>query len=125
MTRSARTAKTPDAALRMLGLAERAGLVIPGTGRVREAVRAGRVRLVLLASDASRNSRDKLEPLLRAVGLPYRVMADRARLGAAVGRAPLSAVGITDAAMARRIDGLVRAHADARDPNDASGSDER
>ncbi len=100
-------------------------MVIPGTVRVREAVRAGRVRLVLLASDASRNSRDKLEPLLRAVGLRYRVMADRARLGAAVGRAPLSAVGITDAAMARRIDGLARAHAEARGSKDACGSDER
>lgn len=118
-------ATTPEAALRMLGLAERAGMVIPGTGRVREAVRSGRVRLVLLASDASRNSRDKLEPLLRAVGLGYAVIADRARLGAAVGRAPLSAVAVTDAAMARRIDALARPHADAGGSMDVPRSDGR
>lgn len=118
-------ATTPEAALRMLGLAERAGMVIPGTGRVREAVRSGRVRLVLLASDASRNSRDKLEPLVRAVGLEYAVIADRARLGAAVGRAPLSAVAVTDAAMARRIDALARPHADAGGSMDVPRSDGR
>ncbi len=108
-----------------MGLAERAGMVIPGTDRVREAVREGRVRLVLLASDASRNSRDKLEPLLRAVGLRYGVIADRARLGAAVGRAPLSAVAITDGAMARRIDELAFRLADAGGREDGPRREER
>jgi ribosomal protein L7Ae-like RNA K-turn-binding protein len=107
----------------MLGLAERAGMVIPGTARVREAVREGRVRLVLLASDASRNSRDKLEPLLQAVGQPFGVIADRATLGAAVGRAPLSAVGITDRRMANRIGELARATAPER--TDVPRSEER
>ena len=109
----------------MLGLAARAGMVISGTGRVREAVRDGRVRLVLLASDASRNSRDKLEPLLRAVGLPHGVIAGRAALGAAVGKAPLSAVGITDAKMARRIGELAAPRADAGGSTDVPRSEER
>ena len=124
-TRSGPTATTPDAALRMLGIATRAGAVIPGTGRVREAVRDGRVRLVLLASDASRNSRDKLEPLLRAVGTPFGVIADRAALGAAVGRAPLSAVGVTDAALADRIGELSRPRADTGESTDVPRSTER
>jgi ribosomal protein L7Ae-like RNA K-turn-binding protein len=108
----------------MLGLAERAGAVIPGTGRVREAARAGRVRLVLLASDASRNSRDKLEPLLRAAGLPFATVADRARLGVAVGKAPLSAVGITDAALARRIGQLAGVGEPQGEEPDGHRSDE-
>lgn len=107
----------------MLGLAERAGAVIPGTARVREAVRDGRVRLVLLASDASRNSREKLRPLLNAVGQRFIVIADRATLGAAVGRAPLSAVGVTDAGLADRIDALART--DAHGGKDVPRSEER
>lgn len=100
-------------------------MIVPGTSRVREAVREGGVRLVLLASDASRNSREKLEPLLRAVGMRYGVIADRTRLGAAVGRAPLSAVGITDAAMARRIEELARPHGAAGEAMDATRREER
>lgn len=93
----------PDAVLPLLGLAARAGTLVPGTGRVREAVRAGVVRFVVVAGDASENARDKLLPLLAARGVPHAVVFDRTALGAAVGRSPLSAVGITDASLAGRV----------------------
>jgi ribosomal protein L7Ae-like RNA K-turn-binding protein len=92
-----------DRVLRMLGLAARAGAVVPGTGRVREAVRGGSVLLVVLAADASQNSRDKLLPLLDARGVNWISGYDRDTLGQAVGRPPLSAVGVTDARMAARV----------------------
>jgi ribosomal protein L7Ae-like RNA K-turn-binding protein len=92
-----------DAALRLLGLAARAGAIVPGTGRVREAVRAGTAHLVFVAADASDNSRDKLEPLLDARGVPCIVAFDRLALGEAFGRAPLSAVGVTDRRFAERL----------------------
>lgn len=92
-----------DARLRLLGLSARAGAVVPGTERVREAVRAGAAHLVIVAADASDNSRDKLEPLLGARGVPWIVAYDRAALGAAVGRAPLSAIGVTDRRLAERL----------------------
>ena len=93
----------PEPALRYLGLAARAGAVVPGTERAREAVRADAAALVLLAADASDNSRDKLVPLLTARGTPHAVAFTRAQLGEAVGRAPLGAVAVTDAGLARRI----------------------
>ncbi len=95
-----------EAALRLLGLAARGGRVHPGTERVREAVRRGGVQHVLIAADASANARDKLLPLLAARHVPHTIAFDRARLGAAVGRAPLSAVGVADAALAARIQEL-------------------
>ncbi|MGQ0562976.1 MAG: L7Ae/L30e/S12e/Gadd45 family ribosomal protein [Gemmatimonadota bacterium] len=100
----------PDALLRMLGLAARAGAVLPGTERVREAVRAGSVRCALVASDASANSRDKLVPLLEARRVPYAALFDRATLGRAVGKAPLSAIGITDTKLAGRVIQLAGNH---------------
>ncbi|HLU26107.1 MAG TPA: L7Ae/L30e/S12e/Gadd45 family ribosomal protein [Longimicrobiales bacterium] len=99
----------PEPALRLLGLAARAGAVEVGTERVREAVRRGRVRLVIVAGDASANSKAKVVPLVEARGVPYVEVFDRARLGEAVGRGAMSAVGVTDAEFAKRIRELLRA----------------
>lgn len=98
----------PDRALGLLGMAARAGAVIPGTERVREAVRSGGVRLVLVAADVSGNSREKLLPLLTARGVSHVIRYDRSELGAAVGRGPLSAVGVVDTALADRLHALLR-----------------
>lgn len=96
-----------DPVLSMLGLAARAGQLIPGTQRVREAAVAGELRFAIVASDASENSRRRLVPVLEARGVPHAVAFDRDRLGAAVGRAPLSAVGVTSASFAGRVRDLV------------------
>jgi ribosomal protein L7Ae-like RNA K-turn-binding protein len=92
----------------MLGLAARAGAVIPGTERVREAARSGTLHLVLVAADLSDNSRDKLLPLLESRQVPYAVLASRDALGGAVGRAPLSALGITERKLASRVKELLK-----------------
>lgn len=92
----------------MLGLAARAGAVVPGTDRVREAARSGKLHFALVASDLSDNSRDKLLPLLNARQIPYAVLSDRDALGGAVGRAPLSALGITEKKLADRVQELLQ-----------------
>ena len=102
-----RRATATEAALRLLGLAARAGAVLSGTERVREGARNGSVAFVLLAEDGSPTQRDKLQPLLAAKGVQYRTGGSRAELGLAIGRAPASAVGITDARLAERIAALV------------------
>lgn len=89
--------------LGLLGMATRAGAVVPGTDRVREAARAGTLRLAVMASDASDNSRGKLLPLLEARGISHVIRYERNELGAAIGRGPLSAVGVVDAALADRL----------------------
>jgi ribosomal protein L7Ae-like RNA K-turn-binding protein len=99
----------------MLGLAARAGAVIPGTDRVREAARSDALHFVLIASDLSDNSRDKLLPLLDARQVPYAIVSDRDALGGAVGRAPLSALGITEKKLARRVQQLIHESDAVRD----------
>jgi ribosomal protein L7Ae-like RNA K-turn-binding protein len=66
-------------------------------------VRAGTARFVVVAADVSQNSEGKLIPLLRARGVGFVVRFDRATLGAAVGRGPLAAVGVTDPSLATRL----------------------
>lgn len=94
-------------ALRLLGLAARAGGIVPGTDRVRIAARRDELQFVLLATDASANAREKLVPLLTARGIPYDMVASRMELGGAVGRSPLSAVGLLDVSLARRVRELI------------------
>ncbi len=86
-----------EAALRAVGMARRAGCIEVGTRAVREAGRAGRLAAVLLARDASANARERLR---LAQGARVRVCGDRAALGAAVGRAPVAALGITEPGLA-------------------------
>jgi ribosomal protein L7Ae-like RNA K-turn-binding protein len=87
----------------LLGLARRAGGVVPGTEAVRQAVRDGRARLVLFAEDAAPAQLEKIERTL--AGRPARRVSfgDRDRLGAAMGVRPVAAVAVTKASLAEQI----------------------
>ena len=50
----------PDKALSMLGLAARAGRIVSGEFTVEKEVKSGRAYLVLIAEDASENTRKKI-----------------------------------------------------------------
>lgn len=80
---------------------------MPGTGQVREGVRAGRVRFVVVAADLTETGRDKLLPMLESRGVPHVVRYARDELGRAVGRSPLAAVGVVDPGMADRLRALL------------------
>jgi len=68
----------------ILGLARRAGLAVGGFEKVREALRAGRVGVLVAAADAAEDGRAKLRLLGRDLALVDVLTA--AELGAAFGR---------------------------------------
>lgn len=92
-----------DEALRLLGLARRAGAVAPGTDASRRAVRKGEARFILMAGDASDVQLDKIRQLLKNRAVPWGILGDRTTLGAAVGRGPVSAVAITAPSLAEAL----------------------
>ena len=95
--------KSPEEALlSLLGLAARAGGLSTGTDGVRRDVRDGKVVAVILAADGSPTQHQKLVPLLEARGIRYRTLLTRDRIGAAIGRPPVSAIGFTHREFARR-----------------------
>jgi len=81
---------------------------VTGTDAVRVAARAGGVHQVILAVDAAAGQRAKLVPLLEARRIPYEIVFTRDELGSAIGRAPVSAVGLTLPAMATRVAELLK-----------------
>ena len=102
--------RNPERALLdLLGLSARARAVVSGTEGVRNAVREGKVHRVLLAADAAPGQQAKLTPLLEARKIPYHVILSRDALGAAIGRAPVSALGLSNAELARRVAALIAA----------------
>ncbi len=82
--------------LETLGLARRAGAVAVGFEKVRSALRAGEVGLLVQADDAAADGRDKVRALARAVGpkVPLVEFCGAAELGAALGREAAVHVGI-------------------------------
>jgi len=84
-----------EEALRLLGLARRAGSVAPGTDAARRAAREGEARLILMAGDASGVQLDKIRSVLKSRPIPWAILGDRATLGAALGLGPVSAVAVT------------------------------
>jgi ribosomal protein L7Ae-like RNA K-turn-binding protein len=87
--------------LRLAGLGVRARNAVVGVEQVRRAAERGQVRLGLVAMDASANSRNKIVPLLVAKGVNVLELPSASRLGAVAGRASTTAIGITDARLAR------------------------
>jgi len=92
-----------DEALSLLGLARRAGAVAAGTASARRSLREGEARLLLTASDASPGQLGKVIRLARRRDVPCRALADRSRLGRALGEPPVSAVAVTSESFADRL----------------------
>jgi len=79
--------------------------VVIGVSGVRMKLQQGRLAVVVLAADASPRTRDKVERLARARGIPVLAGPVAERLGAQLGRPPVQTAGTGDRALAR---GLMR-----------------
>jgi len=92
-----------DEALQLLGLARRAGCVALGVAATARAIRDGRAKLVIAASDASPVQLAKLGAGNEASTVPRREAGDRRSLGHALGGGPVSAVAVTEAGFAEQL----------------------
>ena len=77
--------------------------MVVGVEQVRVEEKKGSLHLAVVAHDASRHSREKVMPLLRAKGIDIIEVLSADELGAAFGREQTAAVGITDAGLARGV----------------------
>lgn len=91
--------------LGLLALGRRAGHLDLGVDAVRAGLQAGRVRCVVLATNASPRALDKVMRLANGIRVPLVAGPDAEALGARLGRPPLMAVGVKDRALA---DGIIR-----------------
>lgn len=99
-------AGTADA-LRLLGLAHRAGRVAIGTRAVLEAGTEEGLAAVVVARDATDNAVGRLGGVLRRRDVGALEGPEARRLGSALGRERVVVVGIEDAGFARKLAGLL------------------
>jgi ribosomal protein L7Ae-like RNA K-turn-binding protein len=92
-----------DRLFRLIGLGVRSRGVVVGVNQVREAARSNKVFVAIVAADASRNSLDKIVPLLNARRVRFMEVPSAADLGAAVGRDQTAVVGVVDRQLAAGI----------------------
>lgn len=92
----------------LLGFAQRAGRVASGEVAVEQAVRHKKAALVIVAADASVNSKEKTEALCMHHSVPTCQALTREQLGLAIGRSPRASVAVLDPGFARALTEALR-----------------
>lgn len=79
-----------------LGLAQRAGKLATGDEIVLKAIRSRQARLVIVAVDASDNTKKKFRDKCKSYGISLAIGLTRSDLGESIGKAERVVVGVTD-----------------------------
>lgn len=89
--------------LNMLGLAKRAGKVTTGEDLCKKAVKSGVSRLVIIASDASDNTKKSVTNSCKYYGVRYITAADKSEIGKFTGAQSRAVASVNDDNFAKAI----------------------
>ncbi|MBW7473255.1 ribosomal L7Ae/L30e/S12e/Gadd45 family protein [Paenibacillus oenotherae] len=90
-------------ALSLLGMAMRAGKLVTGDETVLKTVKQGKARLVILAGDASDNTKKKYRDKCSTYNVKLVEAFDRISLGEAIGKSERVLIAVTDAGFSASI----------------------
>lgn len=93
----------PHKALSLLGIARRAGKLSFHEEANLSAIRSGRAKLLILATDAGASTAKKYLDKCATYQVPVIRMVDRMELGMALGTAERSAVAVLDEGFAKKL----------------------
>ena len=91
----------------MLGLAQRAGRIESGEFSTEKAVKKGKASLVVVASDASGNTKKKFRDMCSYYGVSIRTGPEKEVLGHAIGCEMRASLAVTDSGFADAIAALM------------------
>ena len=92
-----------DKALQMLGMAQRAGAVKSGEFMTETGIKDGSAFLVIVAQDASDNTKKHFTDMCNYRDIPYRIHGGSSDLGPCLGKAFRMTVAVCDAGFAKSI----------------------
>lgn len=92
-----------DRVLNMIGLAQKAGKVVSGEFMTEKAVKTGTACLVILAEDASDNTKKKFRNMCEFYEVDYREYAPKDHLGHSMGKEFRASLAITDEGLAQAV----------------------
>ena len=90
-----------DKNLSILSLCQKAGKVASGEFGAESSIKSGRAWLVVVAGDASENTKKKFRNMAAFYQVRYVVLSDKDTLGALLGKAQRSVLTIEDQGMAK------------------------
>ena len=99
-----------DKVLSMLGLAARSRNVVSGGFATEQAVKGGKACLVIIAEDASENTRKKYSNMCKFYKVPYAYHGTKEVLGHSMGKEERSILAVTDRGFADSIQKLSLIH---------------
>lgn len=101
-------------ALNLLSLAQRSGKIASGEFKTENAVRNGRAALVIIASDASENTKKKFQNMCAFYRVPFMEMSGKEELGHSIGRSERSSLALTDGGFAGAVRKALETHSTRR-----------
>lgn len=92
-----------DNALRMVGIATKAGRTASGEFMTENMVKSGKAALVIVAGDASDNTKKKFKNMCEFYDVPIRIYSTKDELGHAMGKEFRASMAVTDEGLAQTI----------------------
>ncbi len=93
--------------LNLLGLMARARKIVTGESVI-DGIRKSKVYFVLIASDASDNTKKMLTDKCKSYHVDYRILFNSDELSNAIGKENRKAVGITDVGFAKKLKEIIK-----------------
>lgn len=93
----------PDKILSLLGIAAKAGSIASGEFQTEKAVKEGKAYLVIVAGDASANTKKRFADMCSYYKVPYRAYADREQLGHCIGKEFRASLAVTNEGLAKSL----------------------
>jgi len=96
-----------DKVLSMIGLATKAGKVVSGEFSTERAVKGRKALMVIMASDASENTKKNFRDMCVYYKVPYVVYGTKESLGRAMGKEVRASLALMDPGFTKAIEKLV------------------
>ena len=89
--------------LNLLSIAQRSGRIVSGGFMTEKAVKSHQAALVILAADASENTKKKFQNMCTFYRVPVIELSDTESLGHCIGRSERSSLAVTDEGLANAV----------------------
>jgi len=93
--------------LTLLGFAQRAGKIVSGEAGVSASIKQKKTYLVLIAQDASDNTKEQIKSLCHAFGVHCVEWGSKIDIGLSIGKSPRAVIGVMEKSFAEAIGKLL------------------
>jgi len=87
----------------LLGLAQKGGKIVSGWDLVKKFLPLGKIKLLIIAEDASDNTKNYFKAMCEKFNVPYCFYGNSYELGSSIGKEERKVIGIKDVNISRKI----------------------